>query len=77
LILGLHDIKRGKRRFHFEVFWMKLEGFQEAMASAGAAVPTGSCPLSALSAKLKATARRLQGWSERKVGHVAFSVGIG
>jgi hypothetical protein len=45
LILGLHDIKRGKKRFHFEAFWAKLEGYQEAVASAWAAVPTGACPL--------------------------------
>jgi exonuclease III len=24
LILGLHDVKRGKRRFHFEAFWMRI-----------------------------------------------------
>jgi hypothetical protein len=30
-----------------------------------------SCPLLTLSVKLKVTTRRLQGWSERKVGHVA------
>jgi hypothetical protein len=44
LILGLHDIKRGKKRFHFEAFWTKLEGFQEAIASAWADVPTGLAP---------------------------------
>jgi hypothetical protein len=71
LILGLHDIKRGKRRFDFEAFWTKLEGFQEAVSSAWATVPAGACPLLTLSAKLKATARGLQGWSEKKVGHVA------
>jgi hypothetical protein len=29
-----------------------------------------------LSAKLKATTRRLQGWSERKVGHVASQLEV-
>jgi hypothetical protein len=52
LILGLHDIKWGKKRFHFKSFWTKLEGFQEAMSSAWAFVPAGACPLLTLSAKL-------------------------
>jgi hypothetical protein len=34
LILGLNDIKQGKRRFHFKAFWPKLDGFQETVASA-------------------------------------------
>jgi hypothetical protein len=71
LILGLHDIKRGKRRFHFEAFWPKLDDFQEAVAAAGGSVPSGPCPLLSLSTKLKATTRGLQSWSDKKVGHVA------
>jgi hypothetical protein len=31
LILGLKDNKVGKRQFHFEAFWPKLEGFREAV----------------------------------------------
>jgi exonuclease III len=31
LLLGLKDNKVGKRRFHFEAFWPKLEGFHEAV----------------------------------------------
>jgi exonuclease III len=34
LILGMNDIKPGKSRFHFESFWPKLEGFQEAVEAA-------------------------------------------
>jgi hypothetical protein len=71
MILGLHDIKKGKKRFHFESFWPKLDGFQEAVSSAWASVPFGSCPLLSLSVKLKATSRGLQRWSDKRVGHVA------
>jgi hypothetical protein len=60
LILGLHDIKRGKRRFHFESFWPKLDGFQEAVAAAWASMPAGPCPLVSLPVKLKPTTRGLQ-----------------
>lgn len=34
LILGLRDIKPGKRRFHFESFWPKFDGFQSAVQQA-------------------------------------------
>jgi hypothetical protein len=70
LILGLHDIKRGKRRFHFKAFWPKLDDFQEAIAVAWGSVPSGPCPLLSLSTKLKATTRGLQWWSDKKVGDV-------
>jgi hypothetical protein len=71
MLLGLHHVQRGKQRFHFESFWTKLDGFQEAVATAWTAVPIGPCPLLTLAAKLKAMARGLQGWSERKVEHVS------
>jgi hypothetical protein len=44
LLLGLQDNKLGRPRFHFESFWTKLDGFQEAVASAWASTPTGPCP---------------------------------
>jgi hypothetical protein len=50
---------------------MRLDGFQEVVVEAWAAVPSGSCPLLSLSARLKAMARRLQWWSDINVGHVA------
>jgi exonuclease III len=31
LLLGLKDNRAGKRRFHFEAFWPKLDGFQDAV----------------------------------------------
>jgi hypothetical protein len=40
------------------------------VASAWASVLAGPCPLLALFAKLKATARGLQSWSDKKVGHI-------
>jgi hypothetical protein len=71
MLLGLHVVQHGKRRFHFESFWMKLEGFHEAVAAAWTVVLASSCPLLTLAVKLKATARGLQGWSEKRVGHVS------
>lgn len=70
LLLGLHDNKTGKRRFHFESFWPKLEGFQDAVALTWNSVPTGPCPFSTLDNKLKAVTRSLQSWSDKTIGHV-------
>jgi hypothetical protein len=70
LLLGLQDSKQGKRHFHFEAFWPKLEGFLEAVQEAWNSVHPQHCPFLTLVLKLKATARKLQAWSDMKVGHV-------
>jgi len=76
LLLGLQNNKVGRRRFHFESFWTKLDGFQEAVAAAWMSVPTGSCPYLTLSQKFKATAKGLQRWSSKKVGNVKFQLAL-
>jgi hypothetical protein len=69
LVLGLKDVFHGKKRFHFESFWPKFYGFQETVSSAWDSVEATACPLESLALKLKATARGLQSWSDRKVGN--------
>jgi hypothetical protein len=69
LILGLKDVCPGKRRFHFEAFWPKFDGFQQAVQQARGVVQTKSCPLETLALKFKAAARALQSWSNKKVGN--------
>lgn len=76
LILGLNDNKMGKRRFHFEPFWPKLSGFQEAVQEAWNSIPANNCSFSTLDLKLKAAARKLQGWSQKKVGHVVSQLAL-
>lgn len=70
LILGLNDTQQGKRRFHFESFWPKFDGFQKAVQEAWHSVPSKPCPLETLALKFKATARGLQSWSDKKIGHL-------
>jgi hypothetical protein len=43
LLLGLKDSKGVKRRFHFESFWTKIEGFHEVVHNAWSSVPVGQC----------------------------------
>jgi len=76
LLLGLHDNKCGQRRFHFESFWPKLEGFHEAVASAWTSVPVGSCPFTTIDKKLKAVTKSLQSWSSKTVGQLAMQLAL-
>ena len=75
-LLGLHDNKPGKARFHFEAYWTKLEGFQEAVEIAWVSEPASSCPFDTLSRKFRATVRGLQSWSQKKVGHINSQLGM-
>jgi hypothetical protein len=65
LILGLRDNNSGRRRFHFEAFWLKLEGFQDTVLTAWESVEIVNCPYQTLYLKLQKTARNLQAWSDK------------
>jgi exonuclease III len=49
LILGLVDGYPRKKRFRFECFWPKFQGFHEVVQTAWASVPPTRCPLETLS----------------------------
>jgi hypothetical protein len=70
LLLGLSDLRLGKRRFHFEAFWPSIEGFSEEVAAAWGSVQAMPCPIETLALKFRALTRALQSWSQRKVGHI-------
>jgi hypothetical protein len=67
--LGLNDTHPGNKRFHFEAFWHKFEGFSESVQQAWNSIPAKPCPLETLSLKFKAATRGLQSWSDKRVGH--------
>jgi hypothetical protein len=63
------------RRFHFEEFWIGLQGFQEVVAEAWASV--GSIdPFERLMLRLQATASRLTSWAAKLVGNVRPKLAI-
>jgi hypothetical protein len=70
LLLGLNDVKPDRKCFHFEAFCPKIDGFLEAVQQAWNSVQPNHCPFLTLDNKLKAAARGLQAWSDKKVGHV-------
>jgi hypothetical protein len=77
LLLGLKQGVRGKKKFHFESFWTKLEGFQEVVVESwNAPVVPVPGPLEQFSIKLKRLTRALQSWSQKKVGHVKLQLAI-
>ncbi|KAM0831277.1 hypothetical protein ACQ4PT_065657 [Festuca glaucescens] len=60
------------RRFRFERFWLKLEGFADVVKGLWDD-PSGDVPadpLRRLQFKLRRTSRGLQSWSQRKVGYI-------
>jgi exonuclease III len=60
LLLGLHDLVQGKIRFHFESFWIRLEGFMEEVENSWSQPLEVCCPLQRFHDKLKRLARHLQ-----------------
>jgi hypothetical protein len=44
LLLGLRDNISGRRMFHFESFWPKIDGFLEVVSLAWQSVPVSNCP---------------------------------
>jgi hypothetical protein len=70
--LGLKDNKTGKRRFHFEAFWPRLDGFLEGVWNS---VQEKSCPFLTLELKLKGTAKGFRAWSD-KVGNVESQLSL-
>lgn len=70
LLLGLSALGLGKRRFHFEMYWPKVEGFADVVAAAWSSIQATNCPLETLSLKFRALTRELQSWSQKRVGYV-------
>lgn len=71
LLLGLREGVHGKKRFHFESYWTKLEGFHDTVAASSNEPIAAACPLERISLKLKRLTRALQSWSQRQVGHIS------
>lgn len=59
----------GKRRFHFESFWLKMDGFLET-SRVLAKMVARPCLIETLCVKFKSLTRALQSWGEKKVGHI-------
>uniref|UniRef100_A0A452Y141 Uncharacterized protein n=1 Tax=Aegilops tauschii subsp. strangulata TaxID=200361 RepID=A0A452Y141_AEGTS len=63
------------RRFHFEEFWIRLDGFQDIVTAAWHSVHDPD-PFRRLMLRMKATARMLTSWSSKTVGNVRLKLAI-
>ncbi|XP_073362289.1 uncharacterized protein [Aegilops tauschii subsp. strangulata] len=61
----------GTKRFHFERFWPKMDGFLDVVSLTWNVVEPDPDPLRHIYARLKATARRLHSWGALTLGDIA------
>jgi hypothetical protein len=61
---------RPQKRFMFELFWLKLDGFEEAVKEGWVCEPTIIDPYLRLDNLFRNLARHLHGWGERRCGNV-------
>jgi hypothetical protein len=59
-----------KPRFHFETFWPKTTGFQEAIVRGWVCATTITDPLRRLDVLLRNLKRELQKWAASRIGNV-------
>jgi hypothetical protein len=59
LLLGTNDNRRGKRRFQFEPYWPKLNGFLDVVKEAWNSAQTSSCHFSSLEHNVRIPVRVL------------------
>jgi hypothetical protein len=75
LLLDCAPLPLARRRFRFEEFWMRLDGFHETVATAWSSVHDPD-PFRRLTLRLQATARALTSWSANSVGGVKLKLAI-
>lgn len=64
------------RRFKFETFWMRAEGFMEVVQTAWDSVEQHGNPYVVLDRKLQATAKSLKKWSNKWIGNIKLQIAI-
>lgn len=74
LLLSTSVLSPRKRRFHFEAFWVRQDGFKEVVQGAWEAPCNIIDPTRRLDCKLRRTAKALQSWSDKKIGNVKFQL---
>lgn len=76
LVLDMNVEISTRKRFKFEAFWIKAEGFMEMVQMAWTSTPAASNDYLTLHNKLRATAISLQRWSDRWIGNVKLQISI-
>ncbi|XP_073366378.1 uncharacterized protein [Aegilops tauschii subsp. strangulata] len=76
LHLAMEDHLQPHRRFRFESFWTKLDGFDEAVVEAWTCDPSISDPFLRLDVLLRKTSHDLTAWGQRKIGNVKLQIAM-
>lgn len=76
LLLACDQMMHRSRKFKFESYWAKLEGFEDVVRQAWAAMPAGSNALSSLHFKLHATAAALRSWGAKRISELRQQLAI-
>jgi hypothetical protein len=74
--MTLNTAFKPKRRFKFELFWTKLEGFEEAVKEAWTCDAGITDPFRRLDALFRNAAEYFQSWGQKKVGNVKLQIAI-
>lgn len=76
LLMDLHMDMHMGRRFRFEAFWPHADGFMETVAMAWSSIPAAGNPFVVLDRKLRAMAKKLQGWSDGWIGNIKLQIAM-
>lgn len=76
VLLSTCSVIHAKRRFQFESFWLKLDGYLDTVREAWSCRSSFRDPLKRLDFLLKKTARALQSWGQIKVGNIKLQLSI-
>jgi exonuclease III len=76
LHLSMNVGHHSKRRFRFELFWLNLEGFQEAVQEGWHCDDRITDPFSRLDECYRNLATHLQAWSASKVGNIKLQIAM-
>lgn len=74
LLLSTNAASTGKRRFHFEKFWIKIPGYMQAVEKGWQSSVPVTEPFRRLDTLLRNTARELQSWSQRSIGLINLQI---
>jgi exonuclease III len=74
--LALSVAARPKRRFRFELFWLKLEGFEEATRETWICDDEIVDPFKRVDALFRNATQYLQSWGQRKWGNIKLQIAM-
>jgi hypothetical protein len=76
LHLSMNASHYPKRRFRFELFWLKLDGFQDAVKEGWKCRDSVVDPFSRLDECFRNLANHLQSWSDSKIGNLKLQIAM-